>query len=520
MHTCSPTGASNQTRTMENNYSDVIIVGAGLSGIGAACHLQRDCPDKSYLILEGRESMGGTWDLFRYPGIRSDSDMHTLGYDFKPWRNPKAIADGPAIREYIHETAREYNIEPKIRYGHRVIGMAWSSEDARWTLTAKRADSGDVVQFSCNFLMMCAGYFSYSQAHTPEFPGRDDFRGTVIHPQFWPEQLDYSGKRVVIIGSGATAMTLVPAMTDKAAHVTMLQRSPTYVVSRPARDRIANFFRAVLPEKWAYALARFKNVFLQQWFYRRTRVEPERIRELLLDRVREQLGPDYDIEKHFTPSYNPWDQRLCLIPDDDLFDAIKSGKASVVTDTIDRFTEHGVLLNSGEMLEADIIVTATGLELVMLGETQVEVDGKTVDFADTWSYRGMMYSDVPNLITTFGYINASWTLRADIIAQYACRLLKHMGERSAVKVVPRLRPSDSDMTPRDWIENFSAGYMRRVMHMFPKQGDREPWINPQNYRHDRKAFLHGPIEDGVLEFSGAEFPGTRQEDEPLLREAS
>ena len=487
---------------MDQEHVDVIIVGAGLSGIGAACHLQRECPEHSFLILEGRKSMGGTWDLFRYPGIRSDSDMHTLGYSFKPWRNPKAIADGPSIREYIRESARENNVEPHIRYDHRVTRLCWSSETSTWTVTVERRELGETVQLSCNFLLMCAGYYSYRAGHTPEFPGLQDFGGTIIHPQFWPEDLDYSGKRVLVVGSGATAMTLVPAMADKAASVTMLQRSPTYVVSRPEKDRLANFLRSVLPERWAYAITRWKNTFLQQLVYRRTRVAPDKVREYLLDRVRESLGPDYDVEKHFTPRYNPWDQRLCLIPDNDLLEAIRDGKASVVTDIIDRFTERGILLESGEELEADIIVTATGLELVILGEAEVQVDGEPIDFSNTWSYKGMMYSGVPNLITTFGYINASWTLRADLTAEYACRLLNHMRNTGSVKAVPTLRPEDEGMPGRDWIEDFSAGYMRRVMHLFPKQGDREPWINPQNYRRDRKMFRHAPIEDGALQFSG------------------
>ncbi len=500
---------------MEN--ADVIIVGAGLSGIGAACHLQRECPGRSYLILEGRDAMGGTWDLFRYPGIRSDSDMHTLGYDFKPWKDAKAIADGPAIREYIEETSRENDIDRHIRYRHRVTGVSWSSEDSSWTVTATRTDSGDSVQFQCNFLMMCAGYYSYRQGHTPDFPGRESFQGAVVHPQFWPEDLDYSGKKVVVIGSGATAMTLVPAMASKTASMTMLQRSPTYVISRPARDWIANTLRALLPDSWAYATTRWKNTSMQQWLYHRTRTNPQRIRKLLLDRVRKALGQEM-LEQHFTPSYNPWDQRLCLIPDEDLYEALNSGKASVVTDEIERFTEGGILLKSGRELEADIIVTATGLELVILGETEVTVDGKPIDFSKTWSYKGVMYSGVPNLISTFGYINASWTLRADLTAEYGCRLLNHMQERGATRVVPELRPGEADMPARDWIEDFSSGYMQRMMHQFPRQGDREPWINPQDYRRDRKMFREAELEDGALVFST---PTAADEDqEPLLRAAS
>ncbi len=505
---------------MATESFDVIIVGAGLSGVGAAVHLQRECPGRSYAILESRDAMGGTWDLFRYPGIRSDSDMHTLGYNFKPWRDAKAIADGPAIRAYVNETARENGVEEHIRYRHRVIRIAWSSRDANWTVTAQRADSNDTVELRCNFLMMCAGYYSYRQAHTPEFPGREDFKGTVIHPQFWPEDLDYSGKRVVVIGSGATAMTLVPAMAEEAESVTMLQRSPTYVVSRPAKDWFANTLRALLPETWAYATTRWRNVLLQQWVYWRTRTAPDKVRDVLLKRVREELGPDYDIDTHFTPRYNPWDQRLCLVPDSDLFKALRSDKARVVTDTIDRFTDSGIRLTSGELLEADIIVTATGLELVVMGEADALVDGEPVDFAQTWSYKGLMYTGVPNLVTTFGYINASWTLRADLTAEYCCRLLKHMAETGAVKVVPALRPEDADMPARDWIEDFPAGYMRRAMHKLPKQGDREPWINPQNYRKDRLMFRHAPLEDGALQFSGPELADSAKADETMLREAS
>ena len=502
---------------MTNEHFDVVIIGAGLSGIGAACHLQRECPGKRYLILESRKAMGGTWDLFRYPGIRSDSDMHTLGYNFKPWKDGKAIADGPSILSYIHETAAENHIDEHIRYHHRVTDLDWSSADARWTVTAERGDTGERVSITANFVLSCAGYYSYDRAHTPDFPGMESFQGTVIHPQFWPEDLDYSDKQVVIIGSGATAMTLVPAMADTAAHVTMLQRSPTYVVSRPYRDRIANFLRMILPDTWAYAITRWKNVSMQQWVYYRTRVKPEKIRKLLLDRVRKELGPDYDIDTHFNPSYNPWDQRLCLIPDSDLFESLRTGAASVVTDQIDRIQEDGILLKSGKLLPADILVTATGLELVVLGECRVSVDGKPVDFAETWSYKGIMNSDVPNLVSTFGYINASWTLRADITAEYTCRLINHMDSIGADTVVPRLKAEEAAMPARDWIEDFSSGYMRRAMKLMPRQGDREPWINPQNYKRDRKMFRESALEDGTLEFSKRE---ARAAPEPLLKAAS
>ncbi|MEW6272930.1 MAG: NAD(P)/FAD-dependent oxidoreductase [Thermodesulfobacteriota bacterium] len=485
---------------MAQEHFDVLIVGAGLSGVGAGVHLHERCPGKSYVILEGRDSMGGTWDLFRYPGIRSDSDMHTLGYRFKPWREAKAIADGPAILEYVKETAAEYGVDRHIRYRHLAKSATWSSEDATWTVEARRTDTGDTVRFTCDFLFMCAGYYSYREGYTPEFPGVESFAGTIVHPQKWPEDLDYAGKKVVVIGSGATAMTLVPAMAKDVGHIVMLQRSPTYVVSRPDQDVIANALRKVLPSGWAYAITRWKNVALQQLLYRRTRTHPDKVKQKLLDMVRRELPPGYDVEKHFTPRYNPWDQRLCLVPNSDLFEAIRSGKASIVTDTIERFTEKGIELTSGEELEADIIVTATGLNLVALGEMEFAVDGAPVDFAQTWSYKGMMYSDVPNLVTTFGYINASWTLRADLTSEYVCRLLNHMDRVGARQVTPRLRPSDADMPPRPWIDDFSSNYMQRAMHLFPKQGDREPWINPQNYSRDKKMIRHGALEDGVLRF--------------------
>jgi len=377
---------------------------------------------------------------------------------------------------------------------------SWSSTDAKWMIEAERRDTGESVRFTCNFLFMNSGYYSYREGFTPEFTGIEHFKGQIVHPQKWPQDLGYRDKRVVVIGSGATAMTLVPAMAKDVRHVVMLQRSPTYVVSRPDEDRIANTLRVLLPKKWAYAITRWKNTTLQQLFYRQTRTRPERVKRTLLDMVRQQLGPDYDVATHFTPSYNPWDQRLCLVPNGDLFEAIRSGKASVVTDHIEAFTENGILLKSGKVLEADIIVTATGLNLVVLGEVQFAVDGEPVDFSKTWSYKGMMYSGVPNLVSTFGYINASWTLRADLISEFVCRLVNHMSETGTRRVTPRLRDSDRNMPARPWIDSFSSGYMQRALDRFPTQSDREPWINPQNYKRDKQAFRLAPLEDGVLMF--------------------
>ena len=482
-------------------YFDVVIVGAGLSGIGAACHLEQECPGKTYRILESREAMGGTWDLFRYPGIRSDSDMHTLGYNFKPWRESKAIADGPAILRYIHETADEYGVTEHIRYGQQLFRAEWSSAAASWALKVRDTDSGEIRTIGCNMLLVCAGYYSYDQAYVPEFPGRDRFRGDIVVPQFWPEDLDYHDKKVIVVGSGATAMTIVPEMARDAKEVIMLQRSPTYVIAQPDEDVIANFLRKVLPDKVAYAITRRKNFTLQQFSFRLARKRPALAKRLLLKWVRKELGPGYDVEKHFTPAYNPWEQRLCLVPNGDLFEAIRSGKASVVTDTIETFTENGIRLESGYELDADIIITATGLQLLALGGIEFEVDGKLVDFAQTFTYKGIMLEGLPNVVSTFGYINASWTLRADLISEYACRLINYMDAHGIRQCTPRLREEDQDMEQQPYITGFSSGYLQRVMEDLPKQGDREPWLNPQTYLRDRKKFRKAPIDDGALEFS-------------------
>lgn len=486
---------------MTSEHVDVVVVGAGLSGIGAAYHLQTISPDRTYVILEGRDGLGGTWDLFKYPGIRSDSDMHTLGFSFKPWTEAKSIADGPSILQYLKQTVAQFGIEKNIRYGQLVTQAQWSTDNAQWTVTSTNKATGASSIVTCSFLFMCSGYYSYKKGHTPEFTGRERFKGTVVHPQSWPTDLDYAGKRVVVIGSGATAVTIVPAMADKAAHVTMLQRSPTYMVSRPDHDVMANRMRKVLPPKMAYSLTRFKNTWRQQLVYNKTRTDPDKVKQLLLGGIKMELGAEYDVAKHFTPAYNPWDQRLCLVPNGDFFKSMREGKASVVTDHIASFTETGIQLASGEHLDADIIITATGLELVTLGEMDFFVDGNQVDFAKTWTYKGFAYSDIPNMASTFGYINASWTLRSDLTAEYVCRLLNHMRTKDVAQCTPRLREQDRSMKERPWIDGFSSGYMQRMMHRMPRQGDHEPWINPQNYRRDKKMFKHSPIDDGVMQFS-------------------
>lgn len=488
---------------MSIDHTDVVIIGAGLSGIGAAFHLTEKCPNRSYLILESRAEIGGTWDLFRYPGIRSDSDMHTLGYSFKPWNSAKAIADGPSILKYVRETAQENRIKEKIQFNSKLVSANWDSGTSRWLLDVARSYTKQRSQISCNFLYMCAGYYSYEQAHDPKFPSMDAFKGKIVHPQFWPEDLNYENKKIVVIGSGATAVTLVPSMAEKAASVTMLQRSPTYIISRPSEDWFANGLKKILPNKWAYALTRMRNTRFQEFIYKRTRKNPEKVKKTLLDMVRNELGPDYDLDKHFTPSYNPWDQRLCLVPDSDLFEAIKNGSASVVTDHIDCFDDSGIKLKSGEHLDADIIVTATGLQLIMMGGADISVDSQLVDFSKLWTYKGLMVSDVPNMVSTFGYINASWTLRADLTAEWVCRTLNHMAETNSSCVVPIVPEEFKNMVPKDWIDDFPAGYMQRVMHLFPKQGDQEPWLNTQDLRRDRKIFNQPLATDGALRFSSA-----------------
>jgi cation diffusion facilitator CzcD-associated flavoprotein CzcO len=475
-------------------HVDVMIVGAGLSGIGAACQLSMACPNKSFAILEGRDAIGGTWDLFRYPGVRSDSDMYTLGYRFRPWRDAKAIADGPAILNYIRDTASEFGVDKEILYGHRVKQASWSSDDARWTVDVQTRDSA--TQFTCNFLYLCTGYYDYENGYTPEWKGTERFRGQIIHPQKWPENLDYKNKRVVVIGSGATAVTLVPAMAEKAEHVTMLQRSPTYIMTLPAEDRVANVLRRVFPERFSYALTRWKNVGLQMFFYVLSKKRPQTMKRLLAKGVRTELGEEYDIT-HFTPTYDPWDQRLCLVPDSDLFRVIREGGASIVTDEIETFTETGLLLKSGKELHADIIVTATGLNLKLMAGLQLVVDSAPVDLSKTVAYKGMMYSDVPNSASAFGYTNASWTLKCDLTAEYVCRILNYMDGHGYRQCTPRL--TDPSIK-KERVLDFTSGYVERAIHTLPSQGSKTPWRLHQNYVKDLSMLRYGRVDDGTMEF--------------------
>jgi monooxygenase len=475
-------------------HFDVLIVGAGLSGIGAATHLRMKCPEKTFSILEGRAAMGGTWDLFRYPGVRSDSDMYTLGYRFRTWTDPKAIADGPAILNYIRDTAAEFDLDKEVRYDHRVKLASWSTEEARWTVDVETGN--EMVRFTCNFLYLCTGYYDYESGYTPEWPGMETFRGTIVHPQKWSDDIDNAGKRVVVIGSGATAVTLVPALAETAQHVTMLQRSPTYIMALPSEDRIANILRSILPSRVAYALTRWKNVLLQMFFYILSRKRPERMKRLIAKAVKKELGEEFD-ERHFTPSYNPWDQRLCLVPDSDLFRTMREGKASVVTDHIESFTTTGIQLKSGEHLNADLIVSATGLNLKLMAGLQLVVDGETVEMSKTMAYKGMMYSDVPNLASAFGYTNASWTLKCDLTAEYACRLLNYMDRKGFAICTPRV--NDPSIQPEPVLD-FTSGYVLRALDTLPSQGSKMPWRLHQNYIKDLAMLRYGRLDDRTMEF--------------------
>ncbi|HYW17135.1 MAG TPA: NAD(P)/FAD-dependent oxidoreductase [Allosphingosinicella sp.] len=487
-----PAGRSGETV----EHFDVLFVGAGLSGVGAAYHLQQGSPGRSYVILEGREAIGGTWDLFRYPGIRSDSDMYTLGYSFRPWEEAKAIADGASILRYVNDTADRYGIRPHIRFRHRVERASWSSADARWTVEAERADGGAPVRFTCSWLHVCSGYYDYSEAYDPEFAGRESFGGKIVHPQFWPGDLDYSGCKVIVIGSGATAVTIVPEMAKTAAHVVMLQRSPTYMVSRPSEDGIANALRRALPSKLAYHMVRWKNVFLQLAFFKLARSRPAKVKEKLLEEITKLLPEGYDVGTHFTPRYNPWDQRLCLVPDSDMFEAIGKGSASIVTGEIESFTTSGIRLKTGDAIEADIIVTATGLKVQLAGDIAFAVDGEARDLARTLSYRGMMFSDMPNLSYSFGYTNASWTLKADLTGGYLCRLLNHLEKTGTEIALPVREPGIEEVPFLD----FTSGYVQRARDVLPKQGSKKPWKLHQNYALDMMSLKYASVEDGVIRF--------------------
>jgi cation diffusion facilitator CzcD-associated flavoprotein CzcO len=477
-------------------HVDVLIVGAGLSGIGAAHHLQEAFPGRSYVILEGREVIGGTWDLFRYPGVRSDSDMHTLGYRFRPWTQAKAIADGPSILSYVRDTAADAGIDKHIRFGHRVTGASWSSQTARWTVRATHG-AGE-VEFTCGFLLMCTGYYRYDHGHQPPLPGIEKFGGQIVHPQGWPEDLDYAGKRVVVIGSGATAVTLVPAMAETAAHVTMLQRSPTYILPLPAEDAIANRLRALIGPRRAYAVTRWKNVAMGTVIYELSQRRPRLMRKMIRNLAVKQLPDGYDVDTHFNPVYKPWDQRLCLIPDGDLYRSISAGQSSVVTDKIATFTEHGLLLESGAELPADIVVTATGLQLLALGGIELAVDGRPIRLPETMAYKGMMLSGIPNFAFTIGYTNASWTLKADLVSEFVCRLLKHMDARGYITCVP---VNDDPAVTEQPLLNFAAGYVLRSIDQFPRAGSRKPWRLGMSYAHDVVSLRHRKIDDGSLRFS-------------------
>ena len=475
---------------------DVLIIGAGLSGIGGACHLRRNCPDRSFMILESREASGGTWDLFRYPGIRSDSDMYTFGYGFKPWSDKSSIADGHKILRYIREAAAEYDVEQHIRYQHKVLSANWSSTNQRWLVTAELGDTGEQVTIDCQFIFSCSGYYDYDQGYTPEFAGIDKFKGQVVHAQHWPEKLNYKDKRVVVIGSGATAVTLVPTMSKDTASLVMLQRSPTYIASVPKEQPLAEKLRKWLPDRWVFRLTRWSRVFFQIYLYQLSRKKPQQLKKLLLGRVRQEMGPDYDVDTHFTPDYNPWDQRLCGVPDGDLFAAIREGRAEVVTDHIDHFNKEGIELKSGQQLDADIVVLATGLNLKFAGGVQYSVDNRVLDFTEHFIFRGMMFSGLPNMAFTVGYTNSSWTLKADLTAKYVSRLLNKMARRGYTSVTPHLKGEVEEVPLLD----FDAGYVLRSRESFPKQGNRLPWKNYQNYIRDFIGLSLGRQNDDELEF--------------------
>ncbi len=479
-------------------HLDVVIVGAGISGIGAACHLQEKSPSRSFAIIEARSNIGGTWDLFRYPGIRSDSDMYTLGFAFKPWTEGDAIADGNSILKYLGETVAEHTLREKIRFDRKVTKAEWSSDDARWTLTIECGETGNNETLTCGYLFMCSGYYNYEKGYLPEFKGYDDYQGTIAHPQQWPQDLDYTGKKVIVIGSGATAVTVVPAMAETAAHVTMLQRSPSYVASVPQQDKIANGLRKILPGWLAYKITRTKNILRNIFFFNLARRLPVGFKAKLLEKVQEELGPDYDVATHFTPTYDPWDQRLCAVPDADLFQVIRDKRASVVTDHIDTFTATGIKLKSGKELAADIIVPATGLRLQTLGGMQLVVDSAPVDIGSATNYKGMSLSNVPNFAWTVGYTNSSWTLKADLTSSYVCRLLNHMEKHDYKVCVAKL---DGEAPGSETILDLNSGYIQRSIELLPKQGRSQPWRNHHNYIADLLHLKFERLDDGVMKFS-------------------
>ncbi|NNF34757.1 MAG: NAD(P)/FAD-dependent oxidoreductase [Saprospiraceae bacterium] len=473
---------------------DVVIVGAGISGIGTAYWLQEKCPNKEYIILEGRESIGGTWDLFRYPGVRSDSDMFTFGYKFKPWKEPKALSDGASIRKYLTEVIQENGIDKKIHYGHKVVSADWSSEEKHWTLDVKTKEKS--IQIKARFLYMCTGYYDYKEAHRPRFDGEENYRGDILQPQFWPEGYNYKGEKVVIIGSGATAVTLVPAMSDDAAHVTMLQRSPTYIMNLPNNSDLFFTLKKVMPESWAYKITRRRNIILNILIFWLCRTFPSGMKKLFMKGAASQLPEGYDVDKHFNPKYKPWDQRLCVVPDGDLFETIKEGKASVITEQVDQFDANGIVLQSGESLEADVIVVATGLKIKILGGAEIKVDGKVIDPKESMVYKGMMISGIPNFAIAFGYTNAPWTLKTDLTANYMCKLINHMDKKGYRTVIPRKDPS-MEVIP---FLNINSGYVERAQNILPQQGAKRPWRVYQNYFKDMMATRFGKIEDDFLEF--------------------
>jgi cation diffusion facilitator CzcD-associated flavoprotein CzcO len=491
---------------MPSEHVDVLIVGAGLSGIGAACRLQERCPGKTFAIVEARGAIGGTWDLFRFPGIRSDSDMFTLCYPFRPWPGAQAIVEGESIREYIRETAREYGVDRHIRFHHRVVAAEWSSDDARWTVELERTDTGETFSLTCGFLFTCTGYYRYDEGYTPEFAGIENFQGEVVHPQFWTDDIDASGKRVVVIGSGATAVTMIPPLAERAAHVTMLQRSPSYIISLPGEDPIARLLDRVLPTRIAYPIVRWKNIRLALAIYRFSRRRPEAMKRLIRWMQKRRLPAGYDVDTHFKPTYEPWDQRMCLVPDDDLFEAISDGRVSVVTDRIDQFTSTGLALESGAKLEADLIVTATGLQMVPFGGIALTVDGDEVAVEDTHAYRGMQLSGVPNMAFAFGYTNQSWTLGADLTSLQVCRLLEHMDRHGYTHCTPR---EDGEVASAPFAD-LTSGYVRRAIDQFPKQGTEDPWRREQHYTRNRRALRRAPLEDPALEFSRARAPAAER----------